>query len=100
MSATVLMRFVRVACAGGLALTAAVSAQTVTPANSTDQQALQHGIELSVVRNTEDGAMVPISHVVPLTARAAEDLEVRLLRLLPPSSDMIHLHRPSRNSHP
>ncbi|GME65468.1 hypothetical protein GTA08_BOTSDO05255 [Neofusicoccum parvum] len=75
MSATVLMRFVRVACAGGLALTAAVSAQTVTPANSTDQQALQHGIELSVVRNTEDGAMVPISHVVPLTARAAEDLE-------------------------
>lgn len=72
MPATVLKRALAVA------LTAAVSAAqsaTVTPSNATDPSLPKAQVELSVVRSTDDGAMMPISQVIPLTARAADDLD-------------------------
>lgn len=76
MSATVLMRYVRATCAAAVVLQAAVSAQTVTPSNATDQLASSNQLTLSVPRGTVEGEAV--AQVVPLTARAAEGLEVRL----------------------
>ncbi|KAK0663690.1 E3 ubiquitin-protein ligase RNF13 [Lasiodiplodia hormozganensis] len=72
MPATVLMRYVRTTCAAAVAVAAAVSAQTVTPSNATDQLASSNRLELFVTRGTVEG--VPVAQVVPLTARAADDL--------------------------
>ncbi|KAL1618304.1 hypothetical protein SLS54_007281 [Diplodia seriata] len=74
MSATVLMRYVRATCAVAVVLQQAVSAQTVTPSNATDQYADTSQLVLSVARRTVEG--VPVAQVVPLTARAADDLDV------------------------
>ncbi|KAL1640302.1 hypothetical protein SLS58_007118 [Diplodia intermedia] len=74
MSATVLMRYVRATCAAAVVLQHAVTAQTVTPSNATDQPADTSQLVLSVARRTVEG--VPVAQVVPLTARAADDLDV------------------------
>ncbi|OJD33120.1 ring finger domain [Diplodia corticola] len=73
MPATVLMRYVRATCAAAVVLQAAVSAQTVTPSNATDQLALSTQLALSVARGTVEGE--PVAQVVPLTARAADGLD-------------------------